>query len=56
MSDTHTCEECRYFRQHYVPHPNGWFTACGCGHCVYPMTKPRRPETPACKHFEPLAP
>lgn len=53
---TDTCELCRYFHQHYTLLRPEHFLRCDCGHCHYPRVKTRKPETAACKHFEPLAP
>ena len=46
-----TCKNCTHFHQHYIlsdQHAN----PIGCGHCSYPRQKKRKPDTPACKHFQ----
>ncbi|MDY3618429.1 hypothetical protein [Agathobaculum sp.] len=45
-----TCENCKYFYQHYVKLPKR-FTTANCGHCVYPRMKKRTPDNPACEYF-----
>ena len=45
------CKNCIHFRQHYVPGGSGFMEA-GCGHCVYPRLKHRKPDTFGCANFE----
>ena len=46
-----TCKSCVHFRQHYVLDEQRGM-AVGCGHCVYPRIKHRKPDGTACVHFE----
>ncbi len=49
----HSCQQCRYFIQHYNYCDNryGWVY---CGHCThrYHKTGRKRPDTRACNDFE----
>ena len=44
------CQNCIYFRQHYVLDSQSAMKA-ECGHCVFPRIKRRRPGQVACAHF-----
>lgn len=48
-----TCENCMYFRQHYILFYEGHYNPVPCGHCVFPRLKHRRPDTPACVYYAP---
>ena len=49
--ETTTCETCKHFRFHYVRF--GYrYSRIRDGHCVYPRSKRRESETPACKHYK----
>ena len=50
-----TCKECKHFRTHYVKIDNHHYETAGCGHCVYPRLKHRKPETFACVYFVKIA-
>ena len=45
------CENCQYFRQHYVKHGRSYLPTAD-GHCVYPRIKSRTRETKSCQHFK----
>lgn len=45
------CKDCKHFRQHYI-RSGERFDWAGCGHCVYPRLKHRRPNVLACVYFE----
>ena len=45
------CENCKYFRQHYVHFYENHYTPIPCGHCTYPRLKHRTPNTEACFRF-----
>lgn len=47
-----TCSNCAHFRRHYIRFHEFRFTEVPCGHCVHPRLKHRRPDTPACVHFQ----
>ena len=52
MKYEHTCQDCGYFRPHYI-----WsrrYQAIDYGHCVHPpRTRHRRPESAACIKWTP---
>ena len=45
------CSYCIHFNQHYILDSQRC-TTVNCGHCTYPRIKPRKPDSPACEHFE----
>ena len=45
------CGQCMHFHRHYVLDEQSCTAVC-CGHCVFPRLKSRKPDTPACVHFE----
>lgn len=45
------CSQCVYFHQHYILDSQRCATV-HCGHCVQPRLKHRKPDSPACPHFE----
>lgn len=47
------CENCRYFRKHYVK-VGKQYRLAGIGHCIKPRIKPRKNITPACQHYQPM--
>ena len=47
-----TCGQCGHYHQHYVMDRQSCIVV-PCGHCTYPRLKSRRPDSPACGHFEP---
>ena len=48
--EKNTCGQCGHFYQHYVLDDQSAIRVC-CGHCVFPILKNRRPDTPACGNF-----
>ena len=46
-----TCSKCIHVRQHYGRRGDT-FREIGCGHCVYPRLKHRKPDTFGCAYFE----
>lgn len=46
------CKDCKYFFQHYGKGPRGQYREIYCGHCIKPRLKNRKPDAPACPHFE----
>lgn len=46
-----TCQTCLHFIQHYIKREKSFITVY-CGHCVYPLLKSRKGDTPACKHYK----
>jgi len=51
MNEIKTCETCKHFRQHYGKFGKR-YTVIGCGHCVYPMLKHRKPDTKTYGHYK----
>ena len=45
------CFQCTYFHQHYILDSQRCATV-NCGHCTRPRIKHRKPDTPACEHFQ----
>lgn len=50
--DAAKCKACQHFRQHYTVDKAG-YRAIGCGHCVTPRLKHRKPEESVCSFFVP---
>ena len=50
-NQNHICEECRYFRRHYVKFGRNRYHPISKGHCVHPRLKDRSVDTPACPRF-----
>jgi len=50
MKQTEVCQTCKHFRLHYIKFGKS-YRALHYGHCVYPHSKKRETETPACKHY-----
>ena len=48
--EINVCKNCEHFQQHYVIDDQNYFTV-HCGHCTYPRTKNRKPQTKACQYF-----
>ena len=46
------CEKCKHFVQHFSKYKGNYMKAY-CGRCIHPRMKPRKPDTPACRHFAP---
>lgn len=61
MKSEEICYTCEFFVQHFaLEHdPNGamfrLIEIC-CGHCRKPRLKQRKPDTPACEHYQPKEP
>ena len=49
--ESKTCENCRYFRRHYVRGAGNRYTPLDRGHCVHPRLKDRTIQTPACQRY-----
>lgn len=50
--DEPTCGTCIHFRQHYILFDLDRYNLIPCGHCVHPRLKHRKPDTPACVHYQ----
>ena len=48
--DNQTCQNCRYFYQHYGLDNKGFFRL-HCGHCAHPHLRNRKPYQKACAEF-----
>lgn len=48
------CNTCTHYIQHYAKINHTGYQAVNCGHCIYPRLKSRKPDSPACEHFEAL--
>lgn len=49
------CKNCIHFCQHY--RLDGlWFVPVRCGHCTHPHGTVRKPDAPACAHYQEHAP
>ena len=48
--DNLTCQNCKYFVQHYVL-SEGRLTLVYCGHCTYGRVKRKTQDTSACENF-----
>ena len=46
-----TCENCKYFRLHYVRWTNGRYVPTRDGHCVKPRLKIRKADTLGCVYW-----
>lgn len=55
MTDDKTCEDCKFFVQHYRVDDgkHGWVS---CGHCLLPRFKTRKPTAKACSNFQENSP
>ena len=53
--DTHTCNSCAYYHQHYALNQKRIFRIY-CGHCAFAKFKIRRPYSPACHNYTPTMP
>ena len=49
-----TCENCKYFRLHYVRWANGRYVPTRDGHCVKPRLKIRKADALGCVYWEPV--
>ena len=46
-----TCRTCVHFKQHYVVDDQRCVMT-DWGHCAYPRSRQKRPDTKACAHYE----
>ncbi len=45
------CNNCIHYRRHYIKYTK-CYRPINQGHCVFPRSKLRRPETKGCVHYE----
>ena len=45
------CQNCKYFKQHYVKVKNSGYMKTYAGHCANPRLREKKPDAPACRRF-----
>ena len=50
-----TCKDCEHFVRHYIKRSDSYFPIIH-GHCMEPLIKSRKADTPACANFSPSNP
>lgn len=51
LEEKRVCCDCKHFIQHYILYGYSNIMTCGCGHCIYPRLKHKKPNQKACEHF-----